>query len=84
MVCPHAGLVECEAIGVIPENKTKPQLHVYGQCIQRYRCGLDQHQGTNDAELTDAAFPQLLTACCAAEVSHVSPIAAMKLMVGVF
>ncbi len=46
MVCPHAGLVECEAIGAIPENTTKPQLHVYGQCIQRYRCGLDQHQGT--------------------------------------
>ena len=37
MSCMHAGLVECEAVGSIPGNTTRPQLHVYDRCIQRYR-----------------------------------------------
>ena len=37
---PFAGLVECEAVGPMPENTTKPQLHVYDRCIQRHRWAL--------------------------------------------
>ena len=37
MTSMHAGLVECEAVGFIPSNTTRPQLHVYDRCIQRYR-----------------------------------------------
>lgn len=37
---PFAGLVECETVGPMPENTTKPQLHVYDRCIQRYRWAL--------------------------------------------
>lgn len=33
----HTGLVECEAVGSIPDNTTRPQLYVYDRCIQRYR-----------------------------------------------
>ena len=40
MTSMHAGLVECEAVGSIPGNNTRPQLHVYDTCIQRYRKGL--------------------------------------------
>ena len=37
MPCMHAGLVECEAVGSIPRDTTRPQLHVYDRCIQSYR-----------------------------------------------